>query len=140
MKHLQAIKTPVWQGETADQVLKIALHHQCDAVVVGMPLSEVGKIYRQHEDSREGRICRNFAVTLAVVAQKHRLKVFLVNERDTTKEAAARLRLSGHNDSFVAVRPLRWCCTSTMLKVRLHAKQALQHCAWVSFRSLSALS
>lgn len=100
---LQSIPSPPNHAMTAQHVLDEAVSKQCDAIVVGIPLDAGHAAHDKQADSFEGRRCRNFALTLAMVASGHQLKVFLMNERSSTKEATARMRLSGCQPEYVQV-------------------------------------
>ncbi|CAD7697112.1 unnamed protein product [Ostreobium quekettii] len=80
---------------TADQVLGVALSEGADRIVVGMPVTLEGDINDNRTDSKHGRRCRNFAITLASKARPHGMKIFLCNEAGTTLGAVRSDSLGG---------------------------------------------
>ena len=68
---------------------------ECDSIVVGLPVTHEGSLYKRATDSQQGRRCRNFAHTVLAVSEKHSIGVFLVDERGTSMEADALLDIVG---------------------------------------------
>lgn len=87
------------QLATASAVLDVAARERCDAIVVGLPVTSTGSLRRRETDSQQGRRCRNFASTLASLAEPHGLQVFLADERGSTMEARQFLEASGSRRS-----------------------------------------
>ena len=85
-------------------IVDIALEKGCDGLVVGLPVTRAGSLRDANTDSRVGRLCRNFAITLAAIAQRHSLRVFLVDEADTTKDAVWQQSEAGRKKKRAAVR------------------------------------
>ncbi len=79
----------------ANDVVDVAVAEQCDCIVVGLPVTTTGSLYKRQTDSQQGRRCRNFAHTLFTVSEKHSIGVFLVDERGTSQEAGALLDIVG---------------------------------------------
>lgn len=79
----------------ANDVVDLAVAEQCDCIVVGLPVTTTGSLYKRQTDSQQGRRCRNFAHTLFTVSEKHSIGVFLVDERGTSQEAGALLDIVG---------------------------------------------
>ncbi len=79
----------------ANDVVDVAVAEQCDCIVVGLPVTTTGVLYKRQTDSQQGRRCRNFAHTLFTVSEKHSIGVFLVDERGTSQEAGALLDIVG---------------------------------------------
>ncbi len=87
------------QLATASAVLEVAARERCDAIVVGLPVTSTGSLRRRETDSQQGRRCRNFASTLASLAEPRGLQVFLADERGSTLEARQFLEASGSRRS-----------------------------------------
>jgi len=68
---------------------------ECDAIVVGIPVTVDGSLYNRKTDSQQGRRCRNFAQNVVALSKKHGLAVFAVDENGTTQEARALLEQHG---------------------------------------------
>ena len=83
----------------ANDVVDVAVAEQCDCIVVGLPVTTTGSLYKRQTDSQQGRRCRNFAHTLFTVSEKHSIGVFLVDERGTSQEAGALLDIVGASGS-----------------------------------------
>lgn len=79
----------------ANDVVDVAVAEQVDCIVVGLPVTTTGSLYKRQTDSQQGRRCRNFAATVFSVCEKHRIGVFLVDERGTSQEAGALLDIVG---------------------------------------------
>jgi putative transcription antitermination factor YqgF len=79
----------------ANDVVDVAVAEQCDCIVVGLPVTSTGSLYKRATDSQQGRRCRNFAHTVFTVSEKHSIGVFLVDERGTSQEAGALLDILG---------------------------------------------
>ena len=92
---LQTVKTPDRYADLAEQLVQLAQHYQVEGFVVGLPTTTGGELWQPHRDSHTGRICRNFALTLALVARAHALPVFLVDEAGSTLEAEYQLAQLG---------------------------------------------
>lgn len=93
----------------AQDVVDVAVSEQCDSIVVGLPVTVEGSLYKRATDSQQGRRCRNFAHTVFSLCEKHSIGVFLVDERGTSQEAGAlldivgsRQRPKGRKDSVAA--------------------------------------
>ncbi|KAI8101933.1 hypothetical protein M9434_006995 [Picochlorum sp. BPE23] len=93
----------------AQDVVDVAMEEQCDAIIVGLPVTHQGSLYKRATDSQQGRRCRNFAHTVLALSDKHSIGVFLVDERGTSQEAGALLdivgsgqRRKGRKDSVAA--------------------------------------
>ena len=87
------------QLQLAATVLEVAARESCDAVVVGLPVTERGNLRQASTDSQQGRRCRNFAGNLAAVAEARGVRVFLADERGSTLEARAVLASRGSKKS-----------------------------------------
>ena len=94
------------QAELAEEVLEVARREGCDAVVVGLPVTQAGSLRKRDTDSQQGRHCRNFALNLAAAAAAEAeaaaggsrgapIRVFLADERGSTMEALQQLASSG---------------------------------------------
>ncbi|KAL4435247.1 hypothetical protein ABPG77_001929 [Micractinium sp. CCAP 211/92] len=92
------------QLATASAVLDVAARERCDAIVVGLPVTSTGSLRRRDTDSQQGRRCRNFASTLASLAEPRGLQVFLTDERGSTLEARQFLEASGSRRSTFGKR------------------------------------
>lgn len=68
----------------------------CDAIVVGLPVTVSGSLHNRSSDSQQGRRCRNFADVVAILAEEHGLNVFLANETGSTMEAMYLMGTVGH--------------------------------------------
>ena len=79
----------------ANDVVDVAVAAQVDCIVVGLPVTTTGSLYKRQTDSQQGRRCRNFAATVFSVSEKHSIGVFLVDERGTSQEAGALLDIVG---------------------------------------------
>lgn len=79
----------------AQDVVDVAVAEQCDCIVVGLPVTLEGSLYKRATDSQQGRRCRNFAHTVFSLCEKHSIGVFLVDERGTSQEAGALLDIVG---------------------------------------------
>lgn len=79
----------------AQDVVDVAVAEQCDSIVVGLPVTVEGSLYKRATDSQQGRRCRNFAHTVFSLSDKHSIGVFLVDERGTSQEAGALLGIVG---------------------------------------------
>lgn len=79
----------------AQDVVDVAVAEQCDSIVIGLPVTLDGSLYKRATDSQQGRRCRNFAHTVFSLSEKHSLGVFLVDERGTSQEAGALLDILG---------------------------------------------
>lgn len=79
----------------AQDVVDVAVAEQCDSIVVGLPVTIEGSLYKRATDSQQGRRCRNFAHTVFSLSEKHCIGVFLVDERGTSQEAGALLDIVG---------------------------------------------
>lgn len=86
----------VWSLEVHLPCLLIA---GCDAIVVGLPVTLDGSLYKRQTDSQQGRRCRNFAHTVVEISAKHEIDVYLVDERGTSQEAGALLGFVGSRKS-----------------------------------------
>ncbi|GMH32239.1 hypothetical protein BSKO_00073 [Bryopsis sp. KO-2023] len=75
-----------WQ-KTAIEVVEIGVQEQVDGIIVGMPVTLRGNILDRESDSRQGRRCRNFGLTLALIAARKDLKVYLYDEQFSTQSA-----------------------------------------------------
>ncbi|PNH05417.1 hypothetical protein TSOC_008323 [Tetrabaena socialis] len=84
---LQAIPSPRTCGlsDVARRVLEVALEQGAEGILVGIPVQPGGSIVKPHTDSWMGARCRNLAHTLALLANEHKLSVFLYNEASTTR-------------------------------------------------------
>lgn len=89
------------QLATASAVLEVAARERCDAIIVGLPVTSTGSLRRRDTDSQQGRRCRNFASTLASLAEPRGLRVFLADERGSTMEARHVLEASGSRRSTI---------------------------------------
>lgn len=97
------------QVALAAAVLEIARRESCDAVVVGLPVTQAGSLRKRDTDSQQGRRCRNFALNLAAAAEGpaggsggnggSSIRVFLADERGSTLEARHVLASSGRRSS-----------------------------------------
>lgn len=92
---LQTVKTPPRWADLAEQLVQLAQHYQVEGFIVGLPTTTQGELWLPHRDSHTGRVCRNFAVTLALAARAHGLPVFLVDEACSTLEAEYQLAQLG---------------------------------------------
>ena len=79
----------------ANDVVDVAVAAQVDCIVVGLPVTTTGSLYKRQTDSRQGRRCRHFAARVFSVSEKHSIGVFLVDERGTSQEAGALLDIVG---------------------------------------------
>ncbi len=113
----------------AASVLEIARREGCDAVVVGLPVTQRGDLRQRDTDSQQGRRCRNFAENLAAAAAaaptsssssssssgggstgslfksgggSSRIRVFLADERGSTMQARQELAASGRRKALVS--------------------------------------
>ncbi|KAI7836156.1 hypothetical protein COHA_009986 [Chlorella ohadii] len=111
----------------AASVLEIARREGCDAVVVGLPVTQRGDLRQRDTDSQQGRRCRNFAENLAAAAAapassgssssgsgssggslfksssgSSRIRVFLADERGSTMQARQELAASGRRKAVVS--------------------------------------
>lgn len=115
---------------TAQAVLEVAMRERCDAIVVGLPVTSTGSLRRRDTDSQQGRRCRNFASTLASLAEPRGLRVFLADERGSTLEARQVLEASGSRRStFSRVRQsLRVPCSTAVLpRTAFPARATVSH-------------
>ncbi|KAL4436633.1 hypothetical protein ABPG75_003772 [Micractinium tetrahymenae] len=92
------------QLATAAAVLEVATRERCDAIVMGLPVTSTGSLWRRDTDSQQGRRCRNFASTLASLAGPRGLQVFLADERGSTLAARQVLEASGSRRSTFSKR------------------------------------
>jgi putative Holliday junction resolvase len=85
-------RTPKSRAEDVAFLLALCREHEVGAVVVGLPL-----LPRSGDDGPMARRCRGFARALADAARAERapLTVHLVDERGTSRAAAARLVETG---------------------------------------------
>lgn len=71
----------------AKNVVDTCALEACDGIVVGLPVTQTGSLFKPSTDSQQGRRCRNFATALATIAADHRLPVYVVNEALSTSLA-----------------------------------------------------
>ena len=90
------------QLRLAADVLAVAQREACDAIVVGLPVTQAGSLRQRDTDSQQGRRCRNFAGNMAALAAPHAIPVFLADERGSTVEALEVLASSGAKRSLIA--------------------------------------
>jgi putative Holliday junction resolvase len=79
----------------SEDVVNVAVEEQCDAIVVGIPVTMDGSLYNRRTDSQQGRRCRNFAQNVVALSKKHGIVVFAVDENGTSQEAGALLEQHG---------------------------------------------
>ena len=91
---------PARWSDAADHIIGVAVEQECDGIIVGLPVTRHGKLWRPHTDSRVGRRCRSFAMTVAALAKRHSLPVFLVNEARTTIEAEELMEITGRRKKY----------------------------------------
>lgn len=126
------------QMSLAATVLDIARREGCDAIVVGLPVTQRGDLRQRDTDSQQGRRCRNFAENLAVAAaapnsssaansggnslfksggSSDRVLVFLANEQGSTMQARQELAASGRRKAVVS--KVGWSVWQRLLPVHV---------------------
>lgn len=91
---VQVFKSPPQFVDGAKRLVDCAQQHDCDGIVVGVPLTPNQQLWDTKQDSRIGRRCRNFAHTVAMLSKPAELEVFIVCERYSTSEASDLLEAS----------------------------------------------
>ena len=104
----------------AEQVYTIAKRQSAIEIIVGLPLDSNGKMSYAIKNFN-GNLCLNFSSVLATVIQNRadRIKVVLVDERYTTREAKARMLMENIRDSIDAVSAM---CLLERYRLIFHTK------------------
>lgn len=128
------------QMALAATVLDIARREGCDAIVVGLPVTQRGDLRQRDTDSQQGRRCRNFAENLAAAAAapssnsaasgsggrnslfksgggSGKVRVFLANEQGSTMQARQELAASGRRKAVVS--KVGWSVWQRLLAVHV---------------------
>ena len=88
----------------AEQIVNFAKRVGAVEILVGLPLDSNGRMSYKLRNFN-GNLCLNFSAVLAAVVMNDvpRAKVRLVDERYTTREAKARIRMEGLSESLDAM-------------------------------------
>ncbi|KAL6780042.1 hypothetical protein ACKKBF_B14650 [Auxenochlorella protothecoides x Auxenochlorella symbiontica] len=81
--------------QDATDVIAVARKEGCEGIVVGLPVISSGNLARPSSDSQQGRRCRRFAEQIADGAFPWDIRVFLIDERNTTLFALNDMKASG---------------------------------------------
>lgn len=108
VKPLQTIENTGNLTALSESILMRARSYGAIEVIVGLPADSDGLI-NEHIRNFNGQLCLNFSTVLATVANHHfqeRLRVFLVDERYTTREAKLRLKMEKQRGTAHSPLPL----------------------------------
>lgn len=118
---------PAAFGDGASELVALAQQHACATLVVGLPVARSGELRVVDSDSRVGRLCRNFAHTLAMVAEPRGLEVYLVDETLSTREAQE-LVSARHRSSRVRNCPRVRFFANAQLELHAHSCASVARC------------
>lgn len=100
----QTVRNEPTVSATCQRLIDLAASQRVDGIVVGIPLRAGDKIWQYYKDSGMARKCRAVANNLAILGQKHGLRVFLVDEAQTSRMASIMLDMEpGKSDASTKI-------------------------------------